>query len=149
MDIVLYIIGLVGLGGLYTIASQDKNKKEGFSNKLPNTDTPPINYPLKNNGSVNNNVNYYPSANSATDKYFNADLFNKLVEENQNSGSYIPEKNNMSLNGEPIDKTQFKHNNMVPYFGGKIRGRGADLNTTEGLLDNKSGAGSQIIKKRK
>ena len=64
------IIGLVGLGGLYTIASQDKNKKEGFSNKLPNTDTPPINYPLKNNGSVNNNVNYYPSANSATDKYF-------------------------------------------------------------------------------
>ena len=142
------LIGLVGLGGLYTIASQDKNKKEGFSSKLPNTDTPPINYPLKNNGSVNNNVNYYPSANAATDKYFNADLFNKLVEENQNSGSYIPEKNNMSLNGEPIDKTKFKHNNMVPYFGGKIRGRGADLNTTEGLLDNKSGAGSQIIKKK-
>ena len=142
------IIGLVGLGGLYTIASQDKNKKEGFSNKLPNTNTPSKNYPLKNNSSVNNNVNYYPSANSATDKYFNADLFNKLVKENQNDGSYIPEDNHVSLNGQQIDTTKFKHNNMVPYFGGKIRGRGADLNTSEGILDNMAGAGSRVIKKK-
>ena len=84
------LIGLVGLGGLYTIASQDKkNNKEGFKSKLPNTNTPPINYPLKNKNSVNNNVNYYPTANSATDKYFNADLFNQLVEENKNTGSYL------------------------------------------------------------
>lgn len=143
------LIGLVGLGGLYTIASQDKkNNKEGFKSKLPNTNTPPINYPLKNQNSVNNNVNYYPTANSATDKYFNADLFNQLVEENKNTGSYLPETNQMSLSGKEIDKTKFKHNNMVPYFGGKIRGRGADLNTSEGVLDNMSGAGSQIIKKK-
>ncbi len=53
------IIGLVGLGGLYTIASpdKDKNKNEGFSNKLPNTNTPSINYPMKSVNSVDNNIN--------------------------------------------------------------------------------------------
>lgn len=143
------LIGLVGLGGLYTIASQDKkNNKEGFSSKLPNTDTPPINYPLKNINSINNNVNHYQSANSATDKYFNADLYNKLVVNNANNGAFLPEEKHVSLKGNEIDKTKFKHNNMVPYFGGKIRGMGADLNTAEGLLDNKSGSGSQVIKKK-
>ena len=42
------IIGLVGLGGLYTIASQDNKNKEGFNSKLPNTNTPSLNYPVKN-----------------------------------------------------------------------------------------------------
>lgn len=143
------IIGLVGLGGLYTIASQDKNKnKEGFNNKLPNTNTPSLNYPVKNSKSINNNVNYYPSANSATDKYFNADLFNKLVQENKNDGAYLPEDKHLSLNGKPIDTSKFKHNNMVPYFGAKVRGRGADLNTSESVLDNMAGSGSQVIKKK-
>ena len=118
------IIGLVGLGGLYTIASQDNKNKEGFNSKLPNTNTPSLNYPVKNSKSINNNVNYYPSANSATDKYFNADLFNKLVQENKNDGAYLPEDKHLSLNGNPIDTSKFKHNNMVPYFGAKIRGRG-------------------------
>ena len=144
------IIGLIGLGGLYTIASQDKdkNKNEGFSNKLPNTKTPSINYPMKSVNSVDNNINNYPSSNASTDKYFNADLYNKLVTNNSNDGAFLPEENPMSLKGNQIDKSKFKHNNMVPFFGGKVRGRGANLNTAEGILDNMAGSGSQIIKKK-
>ena len=54
----------------------------------------------------------------------------------------------MSLKGNQIDKSKFKHNNMVPFFGGKVRGRGGNLDTSEGILDNMAGSGSQIIKKK-
>ena len=53
-----------------------------------------------------------------------------------------------SLSGNKMSPNEFTHNNMVPYFGGKIRGRGANLNQAEGLLDNKMGIGSQVFKKK-
>ena len=31
-------------------------------------------------------------------------------------------KPQMSLTGEPIDKSSFKHNNMVPFYSGKSNG---------------------------
>ena len=53
-----------------------------------------------------------------------------------------------SLSGNKMGPNEFTHNNMVPYFGPKIRGRGANLNQSEGLLDNKVGLGSQVFKKK-
>jgi hypothetical protein len=52
-----------------------------------------------------------------------------------------------SLTGEPINQNKFEHNNMVPFFGAKIRGRTVDANATESVLDTFSGAGSQKIRK--
>ena len=112
------IVGLVGLGGLYTIANQ-KDNKEGFKN-LPNTDLPPKNYPIPNNN-LSKNVNKFPSANQATDKYFNQNTYKKQVQKDTNNGSNLPTHEFKSLSGNAIDTSNFKHNNMVPYFGAKIR----------------------------
>ena len=52
-----------------------------------------------------------------------------------------------SLTGETVQKSDFKHNNMAPYFGAKIRGSTQNPNVSETLLDNMVGTGSQQIKK--
>ena len=40
-----------------------------------------------------------------------------------------------SLTGEKVTKDHFKHNNMVPYFGGSIRGNTKEMNSYEQILD--------------
>ena len=52
-----------------------------------------------------------------------------------------------SLMGEKIDVSKFKHNNMEPYYGAKIRGVSSGANMNENVLDSKVGAGSQHISK--
>ena len=42
------------------------------------------------------------------------------------------------MNGDVVNASTFKHNNMQPYFGAKIRGITSDLNNSESLLDSKS-----------
>ena len=138
------IVGLVGLGGLYTIANQ-KDNKEGFDN-LPNTDLPPKNYPIQSNN-LSQNVNKYANSNQATDKYFNQSTFKKQVANDRNSGSVLPTNQFKPLSGDQIDTSNFKHNNMVPYFGAKIKGRGGPSQATS-ILDNMVGNGSQVIKKQ-
>ena len=144
-------IPLLALGGLYIASNQDKKKKgtsrqvEGFQNNMqysyPSIDAQPvINYPTTAN--VNDsNVNKYPNANQATDKYYDQQMY-------QDIGVSTGAQQNYSLSGRPIDKTDFKHNNMVPFFGGKIKGATVDLNTAESMLDNMQGQGSQLIRKQ-
>ena len=52
-----------------------------------------------------------------------------------------------SLMGEKIDLSTFKHNNMEPYYGAKIRGASSGANMNENVLDNKVGTGSQYVSK--
>ena len=52
-----------------------------------------------------------------------------------------------SLMGEKIDPRTFKHNNMEPYYGAKIRGITSGANMNENVLDNKVGTGSQYFSK--
>ena len=140
------IVGLVGLGGLYAIANQ-KDDKEGFTtNSLPNQNIPPKNYPIQSNN-LKKNVNRYPNANQATDKYFNKSVYEKQVQKDTNAGSNLPTTQYKSLTGEAIDTSNFKHNNMVPYFGSKIRGRSGPGQESS-ILDNMQGAGSNHIKKQ-
>jgi hypothetical protein len=131
------IVGMIGLGGLYAIASQEK--KENFQSTLPNTNIPPQNYPVLNQKDLKHSVQDYPNANVATDKYFDQSNYDKQASE----GTQL-----MSLTGNEIDGNNFKHNNMVPFFGGKIRGGGPDLNQSEGIMDNMIGTGSQQIRKK-
>ena len=110
-----------------------ENVKEGFNNyntrKLNNLES-----------NTTNLVNSYNNSNQHTDKFF--------VNRSKNIISGEVEKNNINLmNGQQIDINSFKHNNMQPYFGGKIRGASNDLNITESILDNKQGYGSQSFSK--
>jgi hypothetical protein len=162
-------IPLIALGGMYVVSNQTngntssretrKSKRnENFtnmgirtnlgvqtSNYLPNTDIPPQNYPVSNINQLVDTVQNYPNPNTATDKYFNQNSYKNRVNNNESVGQNIPQI--YSLTGNYLDSEQFKHNNMVPFYGGKVKGKTIDMNIAESLLDNMIGTGSQTIKK--
>ena len=51
------------------------------------------------------------------------------------------------LSGRQTTLSEFGHNNMQHYYGGKLRGFTGDLNTSESILDSKQGTGSQQFSK--
>lgn len=148
------LIPLVALGGLYIIANHDKNSKENYTNmgkpanSLPNVNPPiqPVNYPIQSKVS-DTNVNIYKNPNQTTDKYFNKNISKSVLQNNPPNSVGHSVQQTIGLTGEPINTNDFKHNNMVPFFGAKIKGSTADMNTSEGRLDNMQGAGSQYIRK--
>lgn len=145
-------IPLLALGGLYIASNKEKKghkiPMEGFkNNNIKNmqysypsmNEQPVINYPTT--APVNNsNVSRFANANQATDKYFNEKTYENIGVSQGTQQSY-------SLSGKPIDKTDFKHNNMVPFFGAKIRGATVDAKVSESILDNLQGQGSQYNRK--
>jgi hypothetical protein len=139
-------VPLIALGSMYIISKQKKN--EGYSNMnsinnpLPNVNPPiPIkNFPTVEETTRENNVGAYTNPNQHTDKYSNP-------MQNGASRNDLPGPN-YSLTGNPIDKSNFKHNNMAPFFGGKIRGATADSTIHESILDNMQGTGSQFFSKK-
>lgn len=144
---------LLAFGGLYILSNQpeEKTNKETFTsmgakpNSLPNQSIPPQNYPVSNLKQVIDTTQEYPNPNQATDKYFDQNLYEKRVRFN------LPVSDNMqevySLTGNYLSTEQFKHNNMVPFYGGKPKGNTFHANTAETILDNMVGTGSQTIKK--
>lgn len=172
MEIALPIIAL---GSLYIVSNQsnkegmniknknnkqqhnrnDTKKEEGFTNMgknnissneyLPNTNIITQNYPTINNKEIGNNVNKYDNPNVATDKYFNQTVY----ENNENSGVNVGQNIQQvySLTGNYMNSAEFKHNNMKPFYGGKVKGQVYHNNIAESVLDNMIGSGSQTIKK--
>ena len=141
-------IPIVVLGSLYILSEQEKkkesfqeevqeehnikefkkgNKKEGFTNyqtqKIDNFEKP-----------MTNSVNSYNNSNQHTDKFF---VPPKVKSDNQIA----------LMNGQSVNADTFKHNNMQPFFGAKIRGATSDFNNTEAFLDVKQGYGSQAFSK--
>jgi hypothetical protein len=100
---------------------------------------------VPNENELVSTVQRYSNPNVATDKYFDQNLYEK----NQNDGLRVG--NNIqeiySLTGNYLDSSEFKHNNMVPFYGGKIKGQLYNANMGETILDNMVGSGSQVIKK--
>jgi hypothetical protein len=160
-------IPLIALGGMYVISNKNNdttkeiyneeqsNKKvkrqESFnnmgkkSNYLPNTNIAPQNYPIMNNPELNDTVQEYPNPNAATNKYFNQNLYEQTERAGKSVGDTIQQV--YSLTGDYMNSSQFKHNNMIPFNGGKPHGQIYNNNNAETILDNYAGTGSQIIKK--
>ena len=155
---------LVALGGLYVVSNQDNkiettkksmrkasSKTEPFSNMgkkpnyIPNTNIPPQNYPVTNQKELSRTVEEFPNPNTSTDKYFNQTYFQNQQQNGVNVGNQIQQV--YSLSGDYLDSKEFKHNNMVPFNGGKIRGNTYDMNLSETILDNMVGSGTNVIKK--
>jgi len=168
-------IPLLALGGLYVVANQSKKKKDGssqetFKNKrngmatdLPNTDLHDKNFPddlpiTSSEADITaklSTVNKYDGPSAYTDKYFHpehnagiVDSYSPLNYDNDIYGSLSSQNKFVSLTGETVTQDYFRHNNMVPYFGGHIRSRNVDANSNESILDNYAGTGSQTITKR-
>jgi hypothetical protein len=157
-------IPLIALGGMYVISNQPveksktkknmqllKDAKENYTNMgkkinyLPNMDTPAQNYPVPNENEIVNTTQRYANPNVATDKYFDQNLYEKNQNDGVKVGNIIQEV--YSLTGNYLDSAEFKHNNMVPFYGGKIKGQLYNANMGETILDNMVGSGSQVIKK--
>ena len=157
---------LIALGGMYVISNQKNEdctkkeirkltqenftnmgakKSERFGNYLPNTNTQPQNFPVSNTSQLVDTVQQYPNPNTATDKYFNQNLYQQKERQGVSVGN--TPQDIFSLTGSYVREDQFKHNNMVPFNGGKVKGRTYDMNITESVLDNMVGTGSQNIKK--
>jgi hypothetical protein len=163
---------LIALGGMYVISNQkndDCAKKEirklsqenfvnmgtrtnlatresqQFGNYLPNTNIPAQNFPVPNINQVVDTVQQYPNPNAATDKYFNQNLYEQQERKGVAVGQNPQEI--FSLTGNYLNSEQFKHNNMTPFNGGKVKGRTYDMNIAESVLDNMVGTGSQVTKK--
>lgn len=164
-------IPMVALAGLFIMNNQKKTEtfsqrtRTGeYENKyLPNIDIPntnfPQEYPIKN---VENDltsklstVNKFDGQGVYTDKYFNPSSKTSILGETsgQNSNMFSSQVPNpataqyVSLTGEKVGTDYFQHNNMAPFFGSHLRTIRTDANSTEGIMDNYTGSGSQIIKK--
>jgi hypothetical protein len=149
-------IPLIALGGMYVVSNQSnencskkeikQQRQENFANMgirsnipttqseslgnyLPNTNTIPQNFPVSNLNQVLDTVQEYPNPNVATDKYFNQNLYEQKVQNNIPVSKYIQDI--YSLTGNYLNSEQFKHNNMVPFYGGKVKGKTYDVNITE------------------
>ena len=165
-------IPLMALGGMYIISNQKnedcakkeirKITQENFANMgmrtnlatrnselhgnyLPNTNNPPQNFPVSNINQLVDTVEHYPNPNTATDKYFDQNLYQQ--KERQGTAVGQDPRQIFSLTGNYLNSEQFKHNNMMPFNGGKVKGRTYDMNINESVLDNMAGTGSQTIKK--
>lgn len=166
-------IPLLALGGMYVVSKNNKNNEpksyepnnnayaagqvqEGYENMnktrnvLPGIN-PPLadkNYPTPMSVS-STNVNLYRNPNQYSDKYFDPKMYKEVEINNaKDYGVGGSVQSSYSLTGKPIDKDNFKHGNMVPFFGGKIRGATAEHNITESVLDNMQGSGSQYFNKK-
>jgi hypothetical protein len=168
MEIALPIIAL---GGLFIISNQKKqiksspysdeqeesfvnmgSRRHASSSYLPNTTIPVQNYPVLNTqqeikaNTVNEySTSQYPNPNTATDKYFDQSLYEAKIGKGMSVGQNPQQI--YSLTGNYLDTEQFKHNNMKPFFGGKIKGYTYDSQIAESVMDNMTGNGSQVIKK--
>jgi hypothetical protein len=140
---------IMALGGLYIISNQKKQNQpkpvEGFKNKLPNTDIPPQNYPVTNTKELTSTVQQFVDPNVATSKYFNQNVYENKEINGYHVGDTIQDI--YSLSGNYLKSEEFKHNNMVPFNGGKVRGQIYHNDNAETVLDNMVGSGSQVIKK--
>jgi len=155
MELAIPIIAL----GSYFIASSKKEKekkkntnKESFTNMgrrtsalLPNTDIPPQNYPTLNEKELVDTIQEYPNPNKATATYLNQNAYENNQRQGKDVGQNIQDI--YSFQGNYMDSTEFKHNNMVPFNGGKVRGQIYNNDNAEAILDTYAGTGSQMIKK--
>jgi hypothetical protein len=165
---------LVVLGGMYIASSQEnkikntnannannvnnikKVNKEGLTNmsqvnnSLPgvNPQIHPKNYPIESKNANQSNISRYQNSNQHTDKYYDTNNYANIEKNNSTFSVGNSVKQNVSLTGNKINTAEFKHNNMVPFFGGKIKGATVDMNVSESALDNMQGQGSQHIKKQ-
>ena len=148
MEIALPIIAL---GSFYIVSKNYNKNKENFesfgkkTNYLPNTNLPEKNYPILTQKQIEDTVQNYPNPNVATDQYFDQNVYENKSNMGVDVGNNIQKI--YSLSGNYLESSEFKHANMIPFFGAKIKGQVYNNNNAENVLDNMVGSGSQVIKK--
>lgn len=154
----------LGMAGIYALSKNNdprKNPQKGdpyLRQNHPHYSNNPSNYGMGNDNRMiekhtdyalengSSGVNDYHNGNQTTDQFFDLGNFGKVGTERAEQTMQGPSFK--SLSGDTIHTNDFYHSNMAPFFGGKIRGAGPDVNTSELYLDSKVGGGSQHFSKR-
>ena len=127
-------IPIVVLGSLYILSEQEKKNSE----KQSTHDIKQDKKKFLSEGFVASSENNNDTNNTDSTQYTD-EIFGK--------GKILSSSNNNYLvnlmNGEKVNSSSFKHNNMQPFFGSRQRGMISDFNNNESLLDIKQGIGSQ------
>ena len=131
-----FVLPFVALSGMYIISNRTT---ESFENdectENPNNEgIPLLRSQLKHSNDDELTNNEYKNPNQTTDILFK--------QNNKNNVRVISQ-----LSGENMTNEQFQHNNMVPYFGAKIKGNYDNYKINENILDNMNGSGSQMKSK--
>lgn len=123
--------------------------REGYQNANTNPSIPRA-YP---NESSQPNVNPvdsthtpYLKPNNADAKYFDQNAYFNQQTSDKNPGNTIQKV--YSLTGSTVDKSEFKHNNMVAFQGGKSTQHTIDDSRSNSILDNMNGNGTQHFRKQ-
>ena len=147
-------IPILALGGMYIISNKGNESKrslpkpndsgvvEGFKNKIVNANISAPrseNFPTIRAANDFEDLNNYETANAATDRYFQQEVYQQQASADTNAF--------YSLTGEQMPLDNFSHNNMQPFFGSTVKQRTFDLNSNESILDAKQGTGSQSFQK--
>ena len=136
-------IPIIVVGSLFILSEQEK--KSGVKNSAQQQIEYSRDLFLNNNtnsvkaegfSNTNTNLQNRESSNNNSNSAYNNSAYNNNAYNNVNL-----------LTGQQTTAQQFKHNNMQPYFGAKIRGPSVDINNTESIMDIKQGAGSQNFSK--
>jgi hypothetical protein len=147
------VIPFLAVGGMYIINDRfKKNKNKESIQNLNNVDENEVEqndnenkqnaesfYLLKSEldqapANSKYDVNNYYNANQTTDKFFLHTNYSK------------PNAPIESMTGNTIESNEFIHNNMVPFFGAKLKGN-VEGYDQPAILDNLNGSGSLLIKK--
>jgi len=126
-------IPIVILGSIYILSEQEK--KASIKNSTSNEKIQKREFLSGGSGKTENFSNYREEINSQVNPITNTQV-NPIINAQVNL-----------LSGQQANLDEFRHNNMQPYYGGKLRGFTGDLNSTESILDSKQGNGSQQISK--
>ena len=143
--------GLIGLGYIVTKLSETK---EGFRETSDNNE-------LNQQYKINNRI-IRSEANPGSQKQGNSFSYGAKQQPidtatpqvSMNSGSVEENPNYMTesfitspLSGQEISSDDFTHNNMVPFFGSRVR-QNVGAQTNSGILDSYTGSGITQIKKK-
>ena len=139
-------IPVIALGAMWVISNQ-KTKETFQERDLPNTNTRAVNYPIQTLSELDENTNYYSNPNTATDKYYNNEQLSATLQKKEEDEEEVSPVF-QSLTGNEISAASLEHNNMVPFFGGRVTQRTVNLDSNESILDNLQGTGSQQIRKQ-
>lgn len=152
-------IPIIALGSLYIASNKNKEpkssnsnvyQKEGFQNEYKGTKIRPGNLnkieesstvPVV--GKLNTGEDYH-NPSEGNNKFYKK---NGIVEVNKATENKPRSSDFVSLTGQSMDVANFRHNNMQPFFGSKVRGKMGDENH-ESILDGLTGLGSQQIEKQ-
>jgi hypothetical protein len=166
------IIPMIALGGLaYSMGGDaDKtktkqkslakpiNRSEGYTNMNRSNGVPgsvPDSYPvpqqqqrgadLQQRKSDPYATHAHTSSNTAAANYF--DQNNYYQEGIRGTPTSNTVRQTHSLTGNYVDNSNFKHNNMTPFYGGRTTQQTMEGQYSESMLDNMTGGGSAAINK--